>query len=91
MQVLEQAVIATGSLTDELLADYCRTNVFETIIGSVRFGEGGEWAEPRVIQVQFQNIDNNEVDTFRDSRVQVVVSPAEYASGNFIYPYTGKK
>jgi branched-chain amino acid transport system substrate-binding protein len=44
-----------------------------------------------VIQVQFQNIDNNEVDTFRDSRVQVVVSPAEYASGNFIYPYTGKK
>jgi branched-chain amino acid transport system substrate-binding protein len=87
MQVLEQAVTATGSLIDELLSEYCRTNTFETVIGSVRFGEAGEWVEPRVIQVQFQHIDNGAIDTFRDSRVQVVVSPAEYASGSLIYPY----
>lgn len=87
MQVLEQAVSATGSLDDEVLSAYCRTHFFETVLGQVRFGEGGEWAEPRVVQVQFQHIDNGEVDSFRDSRAQVVVSPPEYISGPFIYPY----
>lgn len=87
LQVLEQAVVATASLEDEALSAYCRTNAFETVIGNVRFGEGGEWVEPRVVQVQFQNINNNEIDTFRDSRVQVVVAPSAYASGSLIYPY----
>lgn len=88
LQVLEQAVKATKSLDDEVLAAYCQNNEFETVIGKVRFGEGGEWAEPRVVQVQFQRIDNPAIDTFRDSRVQVVVDPPAYASGSLIYPYT---
>ncbi|QNL48826.1 amino acid ABC transporter substrate-binding protein [Olivibacter sp. SDN3] len=87
MQILEQAVAATASLDDEVLSAYCRTNSFETVMGNIRFGEGGEWAEPRVVQVQFQNIDNHEMETFRDSRVQVVVDPPAYASGPLIYPY----
>nr|WP_315224788.1 amino acid ABC transporter substrate-binding protein [uncultured Flavobacterium sp.] len=87
MQVLEQAVAATESLNDETLSAYCRTNTFETVIGNVRFGEGGEWAEPRVVQVQFQHIDSNQIDTFKDSRVQVVVEPPAYASGALLYPY----
>lgn len=87
LQVLEQAVRATESLEDEILANYCRTNAFETVMGNIRFGEGGEWVEPRVVQVQFQHIDNNELDTFKDSRVQVVVDPPAYASGSLLYPY----
>jgi branched-chain amino acid transport system substrate-binding protein len=87
MQVLEQAIIATESLNDEVLSEYCRTHIFETVSGTLRFGEGGEWAEPRVVQVQFQNIDNGELNTFRNSRVQVVLTPPEYASGTLIYPY----
>lgn len=89
MQVLEQAVIATQSLNDEVLSEYCRTHNFETISGTIRFGAGGEWAEPRVVQVQFQNIANGDINTFRDSKVQVVVAPPEYASGALIYPYKG--
>lgn len=87
MQVLEQAVATTESLDDEVLSEYCRSNTLETVIGNISFGEGGEWAEPRVVQVQFQNIDNNDIETFKDSRVQVVVEPSEYASGLLIYPY----
>ncbi|HXB08666.1 MAG TPA: amino acid ABC transporter substrate-binding protein [Puia sp.] len=49
MQVLEQAVSATGTLNDEVLSEYCRTNVFETVSGRVSFGEGGEWAEPPLV------------------------------------------
>lgn len=87
MQVLEQSIRATGNLNDAVLSEYCRSNTFETVMGKISFGEGGEWAEPRVIQVQFQNIDNNDIETFKDSRVQVVVEPSEYASGSLIYPY----
>lgn len=39
MQVLEQAVNATGNLNDEVLSEYCQTNYFETVIGKVEFGE----------------------------------------------------
>jgi branched-chain amino acid transport system substrate-binding protein len=87
MQVLEQAVTATQSLDDGLLAEYCRTHAFETVMGTIRFGEGGEWAEPRVLQVQFQYIADAALDTFKDSRTQVVVAPAAYASGSLLYPY----
>ncbi|MFD2035385.1 amino acid ABC transporter substrate-binding protein [Belliella marina] len=88
LQVLEQAVVATESLDDETLSEYCRKNDFETVIGNVRFDEGGEWTKPRVLQVQFQNIDNHDIETFRDNRVQVVVEPSAYASGSLIYPYS---
>lgn len=90
MQVLEQAIRATGTLDDEVLAQYCRSNSFETVTGTIRFGDGGEWAEPRVIQVQFQQVDSGNIKTFRDSRVQVVVSPRSFASGELIYPYDPK-
>ncbi len=88
MQVLEQAVEGTGSLDDRKLSDYCRNNHFETVMGRIRFGENGEWEEARVIQVQFQNIKNRNIETFKDSASQVVVSPKSYVSGKFIYPYS---
>lgn len=88
MQVLEQAIRATGDLNDEAISEHCRSNTFETVMGKISFGEGGEWAEPRVIQVQFQNITDNKIETFKDSRMQVVVEPSEYASGSLIYPYS---
>lgn len=90
MQVLEQAVRATGSLDDDALSAYCRASDFETVAGTVSFGEFGEWTKPRVVQVQFQNIRDNKVDTFRDSQAQVVVFPSEYVSGDLIYPYSTK-
>lgn len=87
LQVLEQAVQATGTLNDVLIAQYCRDNSFETVMGTIRFGKGGEWPEPRVLQVQFQHVENGGLATFKDSKVQVVVSPENYASGKLIYPY----
>ena len=88
LQVLEQAISATKSLDDSALSTYCREHTFETVVGNISFGQGGEWTEPRVIQVQFQNIDSHDIDIFRDSRVQVVVAPTAYASGSLIYPYS---
>jgi branched-chain amino acid transport system substrate-binding protein len=91
MQVLQQAVEATKSLDDAKLADYIRANTFKTVVGDVKFGKDGEWAQSRVLQVQFQNVKGNDLAQFKDISTQAVVSPAEYASGNLIYPYEKAK
>ena len=88
LQVLEQAVRNTGSLDDEKLSEYCRGNAFETVMGTIRFAKGGEWEQARVVQVQFQNITNKSIETFKDNATQVIVAPRSYASGSFIYPYS---
>jgi branched-chain amino acid transport system substrate-binding protein len=91
LQVLEQAITATKSLDDAKLADYIRNAAFKTVLGDVKFGKWGEWAESRVLQVQFQNVKGNDVNQFKDMSTQVVVAPAEYASGKVIYPYEKAK
>ena len=87
MQVLEQAVKATKSTDDQKLADYIRASTFKTVLGDVKFGKGGEWAQSRVLQVQFRNIKNNDPMQFKGVDTQVVVSPPEYASGELVYPF----
>jgi branched-chain amino acid transport system substrate-binding protein len=87
LQVLQQAVEATKSLDDQKIADYIRANTFKTVVGDVKFGKWGEWAESRVLQVQFQNIKGNDVAQFKGTSTQVVVSPPDYASGKVAYPF----
>jgi branched-chain amino acid transport system substrate-binding protein len=91
MQVLEQAIAATKSLDDDKLADYIRASTFKTLVGDVTFGAQGEWAQPRVLQVQFQHVKGNDVGQFKDISTQVVISPAQYKSGEMIYPYEKAK
>jgi branched-chain amino acid transport system substrate-binding protein len=91
LQVLEQAVTATNSLDDDKLADYIHKSSFNTLVGEVTFGAQGEWAESRVLQVQFQHIKGNDVSQFRDISTQVVITPAQYKSGEMIYPYEKAK
>ena len=87
LQVLQQAVAATESLDDSKLGDYIRANTFKTVLGDVRFGSDGEWAQSRLLQVQFRDIKSNDLAQFKDMSTQVVVAPAEYESGKLIYPY----
>src|ERR1700726_4817195 len=62
LQVLQQAVEATKSLDDGKLADHIGANTFKTVVGDVKFGAKGEWAQSRVLQVQFQGVKSNAVD-----------------------------
>jgi len=91
LQVLQQAVEGTKGLDDAKLGDYIRANTFKTVVGDVKFGDKGEWAESRVLQVQFQHVKGNDVAQFKDISTQVVVSPAQYESGKVIYPYENAK
>jgi branched-chain amino acid transport system substrate-binding protein len=87
LQILEQAVQATKSLDDQKLADYIRGNKFTTVMGDVKFGKWGEWAESRVLLVQFRNIKSNDPMQFKGIDTQAVVSPPEYLSEPLIYPF----
>ena len=91
LQVLQQAIEATKSLDDAKLAEQIRTSTFKTVVGDVKFGAKGEWAQSRVLQVQFQSVKGNGVDQFKDVSTQVVVAPADYESGKLIYPYEKAK
>jgi branched-chain amino acid transport system substrate-binding protein len=87
LQVLQQAVEATKSLDDKKIADYVRANSFKTVLGDVKFGAKGEWAQSRVLQTQFHDIKGNDVEQFRKLTAQSVLTPTEYKSGDVIYPY----
>ncbi|MGE2730428.1 amino acid ABC transporter substrate-binding protein [Mycolicibacterium vaccae] len=89
MQVVAQAVEATGGLADGALAEYAREATFRTVMGDVRFGAKGEWAHPRVLQVQFRGISGHDADQFRDRSRQVVVAPHDLSSRDLVFPYAG--
>ena len=64
------------SLNDDVLAAYMREATFKTVVGNVKFGPLGEWAEERTLAAQFQNIKSNSIDEFRDTKTEVIVYPA---------------
>ncbi|ANT53148.1 amino acid ABC transporter substrate-binding protein [Mesorhizobium amorphae] len=87
MQVVAQAVESTGGFDEAALSAFARDATFNTVMGPVRFGTNGEWAEPRVLQVQFQGISGHESGQFRNGSRQIVVSPPDFASGKLVFPY----
>jgi branched-chain amino acid transport system substrate-binding protein len=91
MQVLGDAVEAVGSLDQEAIADYIRDNTFETVVGPVKFGPNGEWETSRTLMVQFQNIENGDLEQFKHAGKRIVLLPEAWASGDFIFPYTDAK
>jgi branched-chain amino acid transport system substrate-binding protein len=87
MQILEQAVKATGSLDDGKLADYIHKSAFNTIVGEIRFDEKGEWAKPRLLMVQFQNVQGGNLDQYMTSGKQVILYPPGYKDGELQQPF----
>jgi branched-chain amino acid transport system substrate-binding protein len=86
-QILDQAVTATKSLDHDVLAKYLHSHTFKTVVGDISFGKDGEWAKPRMVLTQFQNIVPNNVEQFRNGDHQPILWPPEYKSGEMIYPY----
>ena len=87
MQVIEQAVKATGGTNDDKLAEFCRKTTFKTVVGDVAFNAEGEWATAQVMAVQFQGVSGNGLDQFKDPKTEVILWPKKYATGKIVYPY----
>ena len=91
MQVLGQAVETTKGLDQAKLAEYVHATRFKTVVGDIKFAANGEWAEPRIIFVQYRGIAGNDLDQFKKPGTAVVVAPAEYKSGDVQSPYSDIK
>jgi branched-chain amino acid transport system substrate-binding protein len=87
LQVLEQAIRATGGMDDAELSEYTRSATFSTVVGDVTFGRLGEWAVPRVLTVQFRDIASTDISEFAKPGARVVVAPESYASGELAVPF----
>jgi branched-chain amino acid transport system substrate-binding protein len=88
MQVLEQGIKATGTLDDDKLAKYIHNSEFDTIVGKIRFDAKGEWAKPRLLMIQYQNIEGNKLDQYRTPGKAVILYPPEYKDGDLQHPFS---
>jgi branched-chain amino acid transport system substrate-binding protein len=86
-QMLEQAIGATKSLDHKKIADYLRKNTMNTIVGPIKYGPDGEWANPRVVQAQFRGIVDKNVEQFKQPGKQVVLYPDAYKTGDVVAPF----
>jgi len=87
-QVLEQAVNGVGSLDQDKLAQYMHATTFKTIMGDIKFGEDGEWAEPRILTIQYQGVKGHDLDQFAKPGLQVILDPPALKTGTLRYPYS---
>jgi branched-chain amino acid transport system substrate-binding protein len=91
LQVVAEAVSGTHSLDQQKLAQYTRTHTFNTIVGDIKYGPNGEWAVPRVIEVQYHGVDGHSLDQWTSDERQTILWPPKYATGTAIYPYAKAK
>ena len=91
MQILGQAISAVGSTDQTKIADYIRTTPFKTVVGDVKFGALGEWEKSRILYVQYQNIQGNDINQFRQPGKAVIMYPPELKSGQLIHPFAAAR
>ena len=91
LQVVGETVTAIGGTDQGKMADFLRSHTFKTIVGDIRFGANGEWAEPRVLEVQFQGVTGHDIAQFRDMRAPTVLYPPALKNGTLRYPYTSAR
>jgi len=87
LQVLAQSVEATKGLDQAKLAAHMKKATFDTVVGKVKFGRNGEWATTRVLQVQFRDVQKDNLEQFAGPGKRIVVYPKAWKSGEFVYPY----
>ncbi len=82
LQILGDAIKATNSRDQAKVAAYIRKTEFNTVVGKVRFGKNGEWAQGRTLTVQWQNIHNqNDLNQFTKAGVRKIIQPSSFATG----------
>jgi branched-chain amino acid transport system substrate-binding protein len=86
-QMLEQAVNGTKSIDQKKLAEYLHTHEMQTIVGPIKYGPDGEWANARVVQAQFRGVVDKDMEQFRQAGRQVVIYPPQYKTGDVVAPF----
>ena len=88
MQILGEAVKSAKSIEDDKVAAALKKDKFDTVMGSIKFGAKGEWAEGRMFTVQYHDIPADAgLETWRGMSYQTVLEPKSLETGKVIYPY----
>jgi branched-chain amino acid transport system substrate-binding protein len=87
LQVLEQSVTATKGLNQGKLAAHMHKATFKTVVGDVKFAKNGEWAKTRTLQVQFRDVQPDNLEQFAGPGKRIVLYPKAWKSGDIVYPY----
>jgi len=91
LELLGHAVEGSHSLADDKIAEYLHNNTIATIMGDIKFGPKGEWAQSRMLQVQYHDVKGDDLEQFRGMGTQTVLTPAQFKTGDVIYPYDKAK
>jgi branched-chain amino acid transport system substrate-binding protein len=86
-QFIENAVKAVGSLDEEKIAQWLHNNTVDTIVGPVKFGPDGNWAENRIVMAQYRGVKDKDLDQFRHAGKQIILQPEALATGKIVAPY----
>lgn len=86
-QMLEQAVNGTKSFDQKKLAEYLHTHTMQTIVGPISYNKDGEWAQPRMLMIQFRGIADKNLEQWRRTDKQVVLYPSQYKTGDVVAPF----
>jgi Periplasmic binding protein len=54
-----------NTLDDGKLAEYMRKTTFDTVASNIKFGTRGEWTEPRLLLIQYREVQGNDVEQFK--------------------------
>jgi branched-chain amino acid transport system substrate-binding protein len=86
-QMLEQAVNGTKSFDQKKLAQYLHAHTLQTIVGPISYNKDGEWAQPRMLMIQFRGIADKNLAQWRQPGKQVVLYPPQYKTGDAVMPF----
>jgi branched-chain amino acid transport system substrate-binding protein len=89
LEILLQAIEATGSTDQKTVGEYMRKATFDTVVGKVKFAKNGEWSKSRMLQVQVQGVKGNTVSEFAKPETFAILHPKKWAYGKIVYPFPG--
>ena len=88
LQVLGDAIKAAKSIEDDKVVASLKKETFDTVMGKIKFGGKGEWAESKMMTVQYHDIPGDAgLDAWRGMSTQFVLEPKALETGKVIYPY----
>jgi branched-chain amino acid transport system substrate-binding protein len=61
------------------------------VVGDIDYAKDGEWAKPRTLFIQFQNIATGDLDRLRNGKVGPILWSPEFKTGNMICRYADAK
>lgn len=87
-QLIAAAVKAVGGVDEEKMAKWLHANTVETIVGPIKFGPEGNWAESRIVWAQYRDIANHDIEQFRKVGKQIILQPQALETGKLAAPYS---